>query len=140
MLSLLATFCAGLFAGAAGYVSLVGHPTRLELGPERALVEFRLSFPRARAIQAPLATVGAVAAGLAWVGGTGAAWLLVACLLAGIVLFSLLVVAPVYTELYNPELSPDSPEVSDRLIRWGRLHDVRSGLGVGAYLIALLSI
>jgi hypothetical protein len=36
----LATLCAGLFAGAAVYITLVEHPARLECGTELAVREF----------------------------------------------------------------------------------------------------
>jgi hypothetical protein len=52
VLPLLAALCAGLFTGAALYVSLVAQPARLEAGAAVALAEFRPSFPHARRMQA----------------------------------------------------------------------------------------
>lgn len=40
LLELTATLCAGLFGGAAIYVSLVEHPARLECGTALAISEF----------------------------------------------------------------------------------------------------
>jgi hypothetical protein len=43
----MATLCAGLFAGAAIYISAVEHPARLSCGTELALREFAPSYHRA---------------------------------------------------------------------------------------------
>jgi hypothetical protein len=47
LFELVATFSAGLFAGAAMYVTLVEHPARLECGTELAVTEFGPSYRRA---------------------------------------------------------------------------------------------
>ena len=72
----LATVAAGLFAGAALYVTLVEHPARTGCGPMLAVAQFRKSYPRGAALQAPLAIVGCLAAAGAWLAGGGARWLL----------------------------------------------------------------
>jgi hypothetical protein len=60
ILVLMAMLCAGLFAGAAIYISLVEHPARLECGIELAVAEFGPSYRRAAVMQASLAAVGCV--------------------------------------------------------------------------------
>ena len=140
MLALLATLCAGLFTGAALYVSLVAHPARLEAGTEVALGEFRPSFPRARRLQASLAMLGALSALGAWLAGDGGGFLLVALLLFGNVAFTFAVIAPVYERLLDPGLAVDSPESRPLLERWGRLHGVRSAVGLLAFGAALLAL
>jgi hypothetical protein len=47
LFELLATLCAGLFAGAAIYITFVEHPARLECGTELAATEFAPSYRRA---------------------------------------------------------------------------------------------
>ena len=76
MFAFLATLCAGLFAGAAGYISLVEHWARLQAGPSVALAQFRPGFPRARGIQASLAVIGGASALISWLAGGGVFWLL----------------------------------------------------------------
>ena len=71
LFELIATLCAGLFAGAAIYISLVEHPARLECGTELAVTEFGPSYRRAAVMQASLAAVGFPAAGMAWIEGHG---------------------------------------------------------------------
>jgi hypothetical protein len=71
LLELLATLCAGLFAGAAIYITLVEHPARLECGTQLATTEFGPSYRWASFMQASLAAIGLVAAVAAWVQGRG---------------------------------------------------------------------
>ena len=137
MFEYLAVLCAGLFAGAAGYISLVEHWARIQAGAAVALAQFRPGFPRARAIQASFAVGGGAFASLACLSGGGASWLLVALLLFGIVAFTLVRITPVYNRLLDPSLTPDSPETSKLLAQWGRLHHVRSVAGLLAFVLAL---
>ena len=69
LFTLMATLCAGLFAGAAIYISLVEHPARMECGTELAATEFGPSYRRATLLQASLAALGFSAAVTAWVQG-----------------------------------------------------------------------
>jgi hypothetical protein len=54
----LAILCAGLFAGAALYITFVEHPARRECGAELAATEFGPSYRRATLMQASLAAIG----------------------------------------------------------------------------------
>jgi hypothetical protein len=60
MLSIVAAACAGLFAGAALFVSAVEHPARISRGAEFAVEEFASSYPRAAVMQSILAVTGTV--------------------------------------------------------------------------------
>jgi hypothetical protein len=136
MLAFLATLSSGLFAGAAGYVSIVEHWARLHAGPAVGLAQFRAGFRRARAMQASLAMTGGVSATLAWLMGDGSSWFLVALLLFGIIGFTLRRITPVYNRLLDTQLSPESPEAAQLLERWWYLHHVRTILGALAFVIA----
>ncbi len=140
MFALLAGLCAGLFAGAAGYISLVEHWARLQAGPSVALAQFRPGFPRARGIQASLAVIGGGSALISWLAGGGVSWLLVALILFGIVGFTLISIRPVYNALLAPSLTAESPAARELLVRWGTLHQIRSALGLLAFLMALGSL
>jgi len=139
-LELVATLCAGYFAGAAFYVSLVEQPARLACPMPVALAEFRPGFPRARALQASLALLGTLCAILAWLRGAGKGWLVAATCLASVVGFTLARLAPVYARLLDPSLDAESPEARPLLVRWGRLHAVRTALGFSAFLACLSSL
>lgn len=134
---LIATLCAGLFAGAAIYISLVEHPARLECGTEVAVRVFGPSYRRAAVMQASLAAAGLLAACTAWaLGGTPLA-VVGGGLLGAVIPFTLLVILPTNKRLQAPDLMPGSAEAAILLRRWGRLHAVRSvvsGLAFGVLL------
>lgn len=140
MLEIIATACAGFFAGAAGYISLVEHWARLQAGPAVALAQFRPGFPRARAVQASLAVVGGSCAFETWLGHGQIEWLVASVLLFSIVGFTLLVILPVYNKLLDPDLSAAAPEAPELLLRWGRLHLLRSIAGATAFVAALIGL
>lgn len=136
LLDLLAVICAGLFAGAAVYVSLVEHPARLEEGTDLAVREFRPSYRRGAVMQATLVGMAFVLGVAAWArGGHGPAWLTAALLLGAMIPYTLVVVKPVNTRLQDPTLSTASAEAAGLLVRWGRLHAVRAVAGVLAFVI-----
>lgn len=134
---LVATLCAGMFAGAAIYITLVEHPARLECGTELAATVFGPSYRRAAVMQASLAAAGLLAACLAWAQRRGALVLVGGVLLGTVVPFTLLVVLPTNKRLQDPNLERGSAEAAALLRRWGRLHAVRSvasGLAFGVLL------
>src|SRR5262245_45747547 len=136
----IAALCAGIFAGAAVYVNAVEHPARLSCGTELAVREFAPSYHRATIMQAPLAVAGCVM-GLwsAWAGRD--AWLASGAILLGAVVpFTLVVLLPINHQLVDPALDPRSQKATQLLVRWGRLHAVRSVLSVAAFLLFLLRL
>ena len=140
MLDFLATFCTGLFAGAALYVTLVEHPARMECGTSLAVTEFGPSYRRAAVLQALLAAVAFVAAGLAWVGSHNLAWVLGGLLIVAPIPFTLIVVRPTNKKLLDPSLDRSSNEARQLLTRWGRLHAVRTALSLIAFMIFIVAM
>jgi uncharacterized membrane protein len=130
---LTAGVAAGLFAGAAVYVSLVEHPARLSCGLSVAIAEFAPSYRRATAMQAALALIGTIAALVRWGAGGRPGWLLGAILLGSVIPFTLVVIRPTNQRLLDASLPPDSPETAALLARWGRLHAVRTAVGLAAF-------
>jgi hypothetical protein len=139
-LALLAVACAGLFAGAAVYITFVEHPARVECGTTTALRQFGPSYRRATRMQASLAVVGCASALAAWLGGAGPAFFFGGILLGAVVPFTLVVIYPVNGRLLDPTLAPDSPEVDELLARWGWLHGVRSVASGLAFVLELRSL
>jgi hypothetical protein len=133
LFELIATLCAGLFAGAAIYVTSVEHPARLECGTVVAVTEFVPGYRRGKVMQASLAAVGFVAAVLAWALGSGLPVLVAGVLLGLVIPFTLIVILPVNTRLLDPKLDRGSSEAAHLLARWGRLHAVRSLSGAVAF-------
>jgi Anthrone oxygenase len=140
LILILATLCAGIFAGAAIYVNAVEHPARLSCDTELALREFAPSYHRATIMQVPLALSGcATGFWSAWLGGDP--WVaLGATLLGAVVPFTLVVILPTNKQLVDPVLDPRTERATALLVRWGRLHAVRSVMSGAAFLLFLLRL
>lgn len=138
MLELLATACAGLFAGAAVFVSVAQHPATLDAGTDAAVAFFPPMYRRAGPMQASLAVTGAFLGAVVWIAGSGVAWLVGAALLGSVVPVTLVRIKPVNDALLAPGLDPEDPQVPELLRRWGQLHRVRSALGAAAFLVYLV--
>ena len=135
LLEILATLAAGLFAGAALYVTAVEHPARMGCGSSLAVTEFRPSYERAAIMQASLALGGAFAALVRWSLGAELGWLIGGVLLGAVVPFTLIVIAPTTARLLDVSLDLNSPESAALLARWGWLHAARSAASLVAFLI-----
>jgi anthrone oxygenase-like protein len=133
----LATICAGLFAGASVYITFVEHPARLECGTELAATEFGPSYRRASWMQASLAAVGFLAALVAAFQRHALPVLVGGVLLGAVIPFTLRVILPTNQRLLAPDLDRRSAQAAELLDRWGRLHAVRSVLGVASFGILL---
>ncbi len=134
---LVATLCAGLFAGAAIYINLVEHPARLELGTAFALREFGPSYKRAAVMQASLALVGLVGALFVWFGGGETGWLVAGLLLGSVIPFTFVAIMSTNKRLLSSALDASSDEATALLHNWNTLHGVRSALGVAAFVTML---
>jgi hypothetical protein len=134
-----ATLATALFTGAALYISLVEHPARLSCPTAHAVEQWRPSYERATVMQAPLAVAGALLAMAAWLSGAGLVWLLAGLVLGAVVPFTLLVMWPTNKQLDDPGLDTTSELARSLLVRWGRLHAVRSGLGLLALILMLFA-
>ena len=137
---IIAAVSAGLFAGAALYITAVEHPARLSCGTELAVREFAPSYHRATLMQVPLAAVGCITGGWsAW--QFGDPWVaLAAVLLIAVVPFTLVVILPTNKQLLDPALDPGSQRAAELLTRWGRLHATRSVLSGAAFAIFLVRL
>lgn len=136
----IAAWAGGLFAGAALYVTLVEHPARMQCGAELAVAEFGPSYKRAALLQSLLALAGTLAGAAAGLSIRSASWLTGSLLLFLSVPFTLIVIFPTNHKLLDPGLDRSSPEAQRLLVRWGRLHAVRTVLGLGAFVVFVLAI
>ena len=134
---LLATVAAGLFAGAAVYVTAVEHPARVECGQLLAIKEFGPSYRRGAVMQGGLAVVGLLSSAVAWYQGSGVGWLVGGLLLGALVPFTLVVIMPTNRRLLDPGLDSGSGEARELLSRWGRLHAVRTVVGVTVFVASV---
>jgi uncharacterized membrane protein len=136
----IAIWAAGLFSGAALYVSLVEHPARMQCGTLLALTEFGPSYERGAAMQATLAVVGTLAGVAAGLTSGSTAWLTGSLLLFLVVPFTLIAIFPTNHKLLDPALDRSAPEAHRLLVRWGRLHEVRTVLSLGAFIVFVLAV
>ena len=132
-----------LFAGAALYINLAEHPARMECGTALAATVFKPSYRRAAVMQASLALVAAACGVVCWLLSSSALWLLGAVLIFLVIPFTLIVIFPTNQQLLDSGLDHDSVQAKTLLVRWGKLHAVRTLAGVTAttlFLIATLRL
>jgi hypothetical protein len=114
----LALIAASAFAGAAIYVSVAEQPARLMLDPRALLTQWKPSYRRGTLMQAPLALL-ATALGVAAYAG----------------------IMPTNRALMGTDVESADAAAQGRvrnMVRaWGRLHAVRSGLGLAATAVFL---
>ncbi len=132
--------CTTFFTGAAIYINLVEHPARMQCRAGLAATEFGPSYRRAAVMHATLALIATFAGVGAWLTGAPRAWFSGAVLIFAVVPFTLLAIMPTNKKLLDPALDRSSEETHQLLQQWGRLHAVRSILGLAASIAFLASI
>ena len=130
-----AIVAAGLFAGGSLYVSLAEHPARIECGGAVGIRHFGPSARRAAVMQGGLAVAGLVLAVIAWLQGAGTAWLIGGLLLGAMIPFTLIVVMRTVRRLLDASLDTASGEALELLRGFGRLHAVRTIVGVVVFAL-----
>jgi hypothetical protein len=88
-------------------------------------------------MQAPLALVSLFAGAAVSVMGAGLGWAVAAVLIGAVVPFTFLGIMPTNQALLAPGRDLDSGETRALLVRWGRLHAVRTALSLAATLLYL---
>lgn len=139
VLQLVAMLSAGLFAGAATYVTFVEHPARMQCGTSLAVTEFGPSYKRGATMQAPLAAFGFLSGITVSLIGGNNLWAVGGTLLGIAIPLTLIVIMPTNKQLLDPGLDEASDLAKQLLVRWGRLHALRTILGVLAFLTFLIA-
>jgi hypothetical protein len=133
----LALIVASVFAGAALYVNVAEQPARLYLDDRSLLVEWKPSYKRGFAMQAPLAIVGFLLGVLAWWQTGNWFWLLGALILIANWPYTLLGIMPTNNRLMAIDPAIAGPDSRKLVEKWATLHAVRTALGFAATLIFL---
>ncbi len=136
----LALLIAALFTGAAVFINVAEQPARLLLDDRALLTQWKPSYKRGFAMQAPLAILGFLCGLLAWWQSGHWLWIVGALLMIANWPFTLFGIMPTNNRLMATDPS-DGDFASRALIeRWGRLHGCRSVLGAMATLTFLAAL
>jgi hypothetical protein len=140
LLGYLALASAAMFAGAALYINIAEQPARLGLDDKAMLAQWKPSYARAYNLQSALAAVSAVLGLLtAWLTGD-LRWLAGSLLILANWPYTLIAIAPKNKMLKAIASDDAGPTARILMETWGRLHAVRTALGLMAivgYLWAL---
>jgi len=133
----LALIVSAIFTGAAMYVSVVEQPARLTLDDRALLTEWKPSYKRGFAMQAPLAVIGFVLGVIAWWQTAEWLWLLGAIALVANWPYTLLAIMPTNQKLMGMDPAEADSEARSLIERWATLHAGRTTLGALTTLIFL---
>ena len=139
---LLALIAAAIFTGAALYVNVAEQPARLLLDDHALLAEWKPSYKRGAAMQAPLALLGCLLGTIAWWQSLHPGFLIGAIAMIAPWPWTLIAIKPTNDALLATEPDRGGPQSRAFVVKWGALHAVRTGLGAiatVAFLWACLS-
>jgi hypothetical protein len=136
-IGLLALIAAAIFTGAALYVSVVEQPARLLLDDRALLTEWKPSYKRGAAMQAPLALLGCLVGLIAWWQASHPGFLIGALAIIAPWPWTLVGIKPTNDALLATEIERAGPPTRALVVKWGALHAVRTALGALATLAFL---
>ncbi|MDB5608333.1 MAG: hypothetical protein JWP25_5233 [Bradyrhizobium sp.] len=126
---LLALIAAAIFLGAAFYVNVAEQPARLLLDDRALLTEWKPSYQRGAAMQAPLALLGCLLGLIAWWQTSHPGFLIGAIAMIAPWPWTLIGIKPTNDALLATEPERAGPQVRTLVVKWGALHSVRTVLG-----------
>jgi hypothetical protein len=136
----LALVVASLFTGAAFYVNFAEQPARLQLDDRALLTEWKPSYKRGFAMQASLAMLAFFLGTIAWWQTGIIAFLVGALLNLAPWPWTLLVIMPTNNALLATDPAKAGPKTRALIVKWNRLHAVRTLLGALATFSFLFAV
>jgi Domain of unknown function (DUF1772) len=140
LIGILALVLAAAFTGAAFYVSFAEHPARLKLDDRNALKQWKPSYDAGYLMQATLAALSAALGFIAAWHYTDWRWVVGALLILANWPFTLIGIMPTNNRLKAIAEDDAGPASRAMLVSWGRLHAVRTVLGLCATLAYLWAL
>lgn len=131
----LALVVAAAFAGTAIYVSACEHPARLQLDDRAMLTQWKPSYKHGAIMQASLSMIGTILGLIAWWQTKNILWLLGSIAFIAPWPFTLFVIKPTNNALLATEPKDAGPQSQALIEKWGRLHMVRTALGILAAVL-----
>ena len=129
VIGLLALIAAAVFFGAAFYVNVAEQPARLLLDDRALLSEWKPSYKRGAAMQAPLALIGFALGLIAWWQTSHAAFLFGAVAIVAPWPWTLIAVKPVNDALLASNVETANAQSRALIVKWGGRHAIRTLLG-----------
>ncbi len=136
----LALMIACFFSGAAFYINFAEHPARLGLATPELLRQWIPSYKRGFILQATLAVVGGLLGVSAYFILGDWRWMAGALLLLANWPFTLVFIMPTNLKLMGTKPENANNATRSLLILWGKLHFVRTCLGICASGVLLWAI
>jgi hypothetical protein len=135
---LIALATAAAFAGAAFYVGFAEQPARLLLDERALLTEWKPSYARGFTMQASLAMISAAFGFLAGFQLHDWRWAVAATLILANWPYTLFVIMPTNKRIAAWPVDEAGAESRALIVKWGKLHAVRTVLGLAATVGYLL--
>jgi len=138
----LALIIAAFFTGAAFYINFAEQPARLGLDDRALLAEWKPAYKRGFAMQAPLAIIAFLLGVTAWWLTSRVAFLVGAMLMLANWPWTIFGIMPTNRLLQATKPEDAGPPTRDLIVKWNRLHAIRTvlgGIAVVAFLLALAS-
>lgn len=135
LVGLLALVFAALFAGAAFYINFAEQPARLRLEPKQLLMQWAPSYKSGFIMQSTLAVLSGLAGIYAYTQSQDWRWVLGAGLILSNWPYTLLVIMPTNHKLLATKESEIGSGTVVLIRQWGKLHAVRTVLGMSATCI-----
>jgi len=129
---LVALTVAAAFSGAAFYVGFAEQPARLQLDDKALLQQWKPSYARGFAMQATLAVISAAFGFLASWQLHDWRWALAAALILANWPYTLLIMMPTNKRIDAWRIEDANVNSRSLIARWGKLHAVRTALGLAA--------
>jgi len=128
------------FAGAAFYINFAEHPARLGLDDRNLLKQWKPSYDAGYTMQASLVVASGLCGLIAAWTTSDWRWVVGAVLILANLPYTLLGILPTNRLLKAIGESDAGPNSRALLQMWGRLHAVRTALGIGATLAFLWAL